>query len=187
MKPDALVRNRWMIAVRGGLAVAFGMAITLWPNMTLSAMVALFGLYAILDGAWTVAAGARVSMQRLEGWPVMLQGVAGVTLGAVALTWPSVPRHLVYLLAAWGVATGALEILAALSRPARGARFWLLVTGGLSSLFLATLIVLLPHAQLDVVARIVAAYAQVFGVVMLVTAIRFSGDRPAPRYAPAPR
>jgi uncharacterized membrane protein HdeD (DUF308 family) len=187
MNPDALVRNRWMIAVRGGLAVTFGMAITLWPNVTLSAMVALFGLYAILDGAWTVAAGARVSMRRLEAWPVMLQGAAGITLGAVALTWPTVPRHLVYVLAAWGLGTGILEILAALSMAVRGARFWLFVTGGLSSLFLATLIVLLPHAQLDVVARIVAAYAQVYGVVMLVAAIRFSADRPAPRYAPAPR
>jgi uncharacterized membrane protein HdeD (DUF308 family) len=187
MKRDALVRNRWMMAVRGGLAIAFGVAITLWPNVTLSVVVALFGLYAILDGAWTVAAGMRASTRRLEAWPVMLQGAAGVTLGAVALTWPSVPQHLVYVLAAWGVGTGAAEILAALAMRARGARFWLLVTGGLSSLFLATLILLLPHAQLDLVTRLVATYAQVFGVVMLVAAIQFSGHRAAPRYAPGPR
>jgi uncharacterized membrane protein HdeD (DUF308 family) len=183
MSADALVRNRWMIGVRGGLAIAFGVAITLWPNVTLSAVVTLFGLYAILDGAWAVAAGVRASTRRLVAWPVMLQGVAGVTLGAVALAWPSVPRHLVYVLAAWGVATGVFEILAALSGTAGGARFWLLVTGGLSSLFLATLILLLPHADIDIVARIVAAYAQVFGVVLLVAAIGFSGDRAAPRYA----
>ena len=187
MNADALVRNRWMIAVRGGLAVTFGMAITLWPNVTLSAVVALFGLYAILDGAWSVAAGVRASTRRLEAWPVMLQGAAGVTLGAVALTWPTLPRHLVYVLAAWGVGTGILEILAALSMATRGARFWLLVTGGLSSLFLATLILLLPHAEVDLVARIVAAYAQVFGVVMLVAASGFSGKRAAPRHVQSPR
>jgi uncharacterized membrane protein HdeD (DUF308 family) len=162
-------------------------AITLWPNVTLSAVVALFGLYAILDGAWSVAAGVRASTRRLEAWPVMLQGAAGVTLGAVALTWPTVPRHLVYVLAAWGVGTGILEILAALSMATRGARFWLLVTGGLSSLFLATLILLLPHAEVGLVKRIVAAYAQVFGVVMLVAAIGFSGKRAAPRYVQSPR
>jgi hypothetical protein len=80
-----------------------------------------------------------------------------------------------------------LELLAAVYLPHRGAGFWLLVTGGFSSLFLATLILLLPHADLDVVVRIIAAYAQVFGIVMLVAAMRFPRDGAAARRYAASR
>jgi uncharacterized membrane protein HdeD (DUF308 family) len=179
----ALVRNWWMMAIRGGLAIVFGLAIVLWPGVTLSAVVGLFGLYAILDGAWTVAAGVRASTRILDAWPVVLEGVVGVALGAVALAWPLVPRQFVYVLAAWGLGTGVLEILAALALPDRRAGFWLLVTGGLSSLFLASLILLLPHADVDLFVRLISAYAQVFGIVMLVAAIRFPRDQAPPRYA----
>jgi uncharacterized membrane protein HdeD (DUF308 family) len=87
------------------------------------------------------------------------------------------------VLAAWGLGTGVFELLAALYLSHRAAGFWLLLTGGLSSLFLATLILLLPHADIDLVVRIIAAYAQVFGIATLVAAMRFPRDREAGRYA----
>jgi uncharacterized membrane protein HdeD (DUF308 family) len=179
----ALVRNWWMMAVRGGLAIVFGLLIVLWPNVTLSVVVGLFAAYAILDGAWSIAAGVRASEHLFDAWPVVLEGFVSIALGALALVWPLVPRQFLYLLAAWGVGTGLFELLAALSLPHRSAGFWLLVTGGVSSVFLATVILLLPHADTDLVARVIATYAQLFGIVMLVAAIRFPRDRARHRCA----
>jgi uncharacterized membrane protein HdeD (DUF308 family) len=179
----ALVRNRWMMTVRGGLAVVFGLAIVLWPRATLSSVVGLFGLYAVLDGAWTIAAGVRVSGRSLGAWPVLLEGVVSVGLGALTLGWPLLPHQVVHVLAAWGLVTGGLEVLAAFTLPRRGASYWLLVTAGVSSLFLATLLLLVPHADVDLIARIIAAYAQVFGIVLIFAAIRFPRDFAATGYA----
>ena len=183
MNLAALVQNWWMMAIRGALAIVFGLTIVLWPGVTLPIVVVLFGLYAILDGAWTIAAGARASSWFLDAWPVILEGVVSIALGGLALAWPFVSRQFIYVLAGWGLATGVLELLAAIHLPRVGAGYWLLATGGLSSLFLAILILLLPHADADVVVRIIAAYAQVFGIVLLFAAIRFPRGEAAGRYA----
>ncbi len=60
MNLGSLVRTWWMMAIRGGLAIALGLAVLLWPGVTLSSVVLLFGVYAILDGAWAIGAGARL-------------------------------------------------------------------------------------------------------------------------------
>lgn len=182
MKLMALVHNWWMMAIRGGLAIAFGLAVMLWPNVTLSIIVVLFGVYAVLDGAWAVAAAARTSV--FDAWPVALEGCVSIALGGLALLWPFVSGEFVYVLAAWGILTGALELIAAAGLPRSRAGHWLLATGGFSSLFLALLIVLLPHADVDLVVRIISAYAQVFGVVLLLAALGFRrGDIATGAYA----
>jgi uncharacterized membrane protein HdeD (DUF308 family) len=191
MNLASLVRNWWMMAVRGVLAIAFGVSILVWPDVTLSTVVMLFGLYALLDGVWTIGAGARASTRVFDAWPVLLEGVVSVTLGLLALAWPWVPRRFVYVLAAWGLITGVLELVAALRLPREGAGHWLLGTAGVSSLFLAILILLLPYAVDDFVLRVIAVYAQVFGAVLLLAAIFFPrevspGGRTAGRYAPSP-
>ena len=176
---EALVRNWWMIVVRGGLAAAFGLSILLPRNVTLSHIVLLFGVYALMDGLWATAAGLRASRPRFAAWPVVLEGAVSVVLGLIALGRPFVSREFVYVLVGWGLFTGVLEIIGAARLPREAAGHWFLTTGGASSLFLALLVFSLPHASLDVVATIVGAYAIVFGIAVLLAAVRFHCQRPA--------
>ncbi|HEX2440833.1 MAG TPA: DUF308 domain-containing protein, partial [Methylomirabilota bacterium] len=74
MSLTALVQNWWMMAIRGVLAVSLGVALTVWPGLTLSNVVVFFGLYAIIDGAWSIAAGLRATRRVLDTWPVVLEG-----------------------------------------------------------------------------------------------------------------
>ena len=104
----------------------------------------------------------------------MLEGAVSVALGLLALLWPFVPRGVIYVLAGWGLITGVLELVAAVRLPREGAGHWLLGTAGLSSLFLAGLILLLPRADSDVVVRVIGTYAQVFGSVLLLAALGFA-------------
>jgi uncharacterized membrane protein HdeD (DUF308 family) len=170
---ETLAHNWWMMAVRGGLAIAFGLAVMLWPAVTLPVVVTLFGCYALADGAWTVAAASRASRRLFDAWPVLFEGVVSVGLGLLSLLWPFVPRQFVSVLAGWGIVTGVLELLAAAYLP-EGAGRWLLLTAGGSSLFLAFLLLLLPHADLARMVHVIAAYAVAFGVVLLLTALRFA-------------
>ena len=165
MNLTSLVRNWWMMAIRGVLAIAFGVSIVVWPSVTLSIVVLLFSVYAILDGAWTISAGTRTSTRAFDAWPLLPEGAVSVGLGLVALAWPFVPRQFVYVLAAWGLITGVLELVAAIRLPRSAAGHWLLGTAGVSSLFLAALALLLPHADDDFIMRVMAAYALVFGTV----------------------
>jgi uncharacterized membrane protein HdeD (DUF308 family) len=174
---DVLVRNRWMMAVRGALAIVLGTVLVAWPEIGLGQVVVLFGAYAIVDGAWTVAAGTRAARRYLEAWPVLFEGLVSVGLGIVALSWPFHAAPFVPLLALWGVGTGLLELVTAFLLVPGTAGRWLLATAGVTSLFLAVLVLLIPYATADLVVRIIAGYAFVFGVVGLLVAIRFPGHR----------
>jgi uncharacterized membrane protein HdeD (DUF308 family) len=158
--------NWWMIAARGMLAILFGLAILLRPALPLNLLVALFGVYALLDGAWAVASALWVSRMSFATWPVLLEGLVSLGVGWLALGWPLVPRDAVVAIAVWGLLTGVLELIAAAGLPRRGAGHWLLLTGGVFSLFLAVLILMLPHAVEPSVTWAVGVYALGFGAVL---------------------
>lgn len=83
MRATALAPKWWMMVTRGALALAFGGAISLWPNPTLPFVVVLFASYAMLDGAWAIAAAVSVSQRGrwLARWPVALGGQHGDRCG----------------------------------------------------------------------------------------------------------
>lgn len=187
MTSQSLARNWWMMAIRGFLAIAFGVTVYVWPDVTLSTIVVIFGVYAIADGAWAFAAGVFASERVIDTWPVWLEGVVSVALGLLALLHPFIPAPLVWELAVWGVITGALELIIAADVPrGRPARL-LLFTGAMSSGFLALLLVMLPHAGAPLVARVLSAYAQVFGVVVVLAATDFAREHRGIAAPPARR
>ncbi len=173
MQLATLVRNWWMMAVRGALAILFGLTLGLWHGLTLPTLVVLFAAYAVLDGLWAIGAATRAAGRSFDTWPVALEGVVSVVLGGIAMLWPFVSHEFLYVVAFWGFLTGALEILTAVAMPRETAGHWLFGTGGVSSVFLALLVLVMPRAGAAGVVRLIAIYAFVFGVLVSLAAIRF--------------
>jgi uncharacterized membrane protein HdeD (DUF308 family) len=170
---DPLVKNWWMMAGRGVLAVAFGSVIALWRMPVFDAVIISFGTYAIADGILAIASAFRAARPRTAGWPIALEGIISVVLGALAFAWSSPPRGAIGVLVAWGLLTGICGIVAAMRLPRELAAHWLVVAGGASSIFLALVVLALPHAGSDRVALALGAYAIVFGIVVLVASLAF--------------
>lgn len=172
MTIEALARNVWMIAIRGGLAILFGFAL-LMPGVSFGAAVVLFGVYAIVDGAWAMTSAFWAARPMIGSLAVIAEGFVSVMLGLVALTWPMVPRDVIYLVAGWGVLTGILEIAAAAAIQREQVASWLLGTAGVTSLFLAVLVQMLTGADVARAVYVIAGYAIVFGVVIILAAQSF--------------
>lgn len=168
-----LARNWWMMAGRGILAVLFGVAIALWRIPVFTAVIVSFGTYAIADGILAIASVLRAARPRMTGWPIALEGIVSIVLGGLVFVWPLFPQRVIGVLIAWGVLTGICEIVAAVKFPRELAAHWLVATGGASSIFLALVVLALPHAGSDRVALALAAYAIIFGIVMLLASLRF--------------
>jgi uncharacterized membrane protein HdeD (DUF308 family) len=169
----------WMLAVRGGLGILLGLVVLLSPRVGVGELVVLFGSYAFLDGIWAMCWAAQASRRPLEGWPVVLEGALSVAVGILALGFPFEAAAFVHMIAPWGVVTGMLEILAALRIPQRVTGHWALAAAGAWSIFLAVLILRLPHAVTDSLVNVVGVYALTFGVLVATAAIliRYGGPR----------
>jgi uncharacterized membrane protein HdeD (DUF308 family) len=134
---NELVRRWWIVALRGGVSVAFGIAAFLAPDRTMSLLLSLFGLFALADGVFTMGAGLAVSWLSL-----FLEGFVGISVGLLTLFFPAVTQlWLVPLIAVYAIVTGGLELAGAvrLRTDARGSMVqgdWLLgLSGAVSVVF----------------------------------------------------
>jgi uncharacterized membrane protein HdeD (DUF308 family) len=166
---EQLMSNyRTMFLFRGIAAVLFGIIALVWPKMTLSALVFVFGVFAVISGVTAIAAALRNT--EFPGWGFLLfEGILGILAGAIALAWPGITAlAFLYLLAFWAILTGILELVAPLSYPMSGGRATLSVLAGLISIIFGVLIAAQPSSGLLAVVWLIGVYAIVFGVMYIV-------------------
>jgi uncharacterized membrane protein HdeD (DUF308 family) len=169
-----LSRYWWTLAIRGALAVLFGLAALIWPDITLRVLVWLFGFYAVVDGLLALAAlligGRPVGGRR--GW-LIFEAVTGIAAGIFTFIWPGITALvLLYLIAAWAVVTGLVEIAAAviLRRELRGE--WLLALAGILSVVFGVFPAVRPGEGAIAIVSVIGVFAIVFGVALLVLGFR---------------
>lgn len=177
-----LSQNWWMLALRGAIALLFGILAIIWPGVTLAILVALFGAYVLVDGVFTIGMAVRHRDQR-NWWILLLEGIAGVGVGFLTFFWPAITALvLVYLIAIWAGVTGVFEILAAIHLRKEISNEWLLGLSGVASVLLSLVLLFLPGPGVLVIVWTIAAYAMVFGLLLLVLSYqlrKWQHDTPA--------
>jgi uncharacterized membrane protein HdeD (DUF308 family) len=168
-----LMRNWWVLALRGQLAVLFGLAAFVWPATTLTALVLLFGAYAMVDGLFAVVTAVTERTAYKQWWLWLLQGLAGIAVGVLTFVWPGITAlACLYLVAARAIVIGLLEILLALRLRKEMEREWLLVLGGMASLLYGLALAIWPGAGALALLWLIAAFAVAFGVLLTIFAFR---------------
>ena len=168
-----LTRYWWAVVLRGVAAVLFGLMALIWPGITVIVLVALFGAYALVDGIiglGTAVFGGRERGRR--GW-LVVEGIAGVLAGIFTFAWPGITAlALLWLIAAWAIVTGVLEIVAAvrLRREIQGE--WLLALSGVLSVLFGILLAVWPAAGVLSIVFLIGIYAIVFGVALVGLGLR---------------
>jgi uncharacterized membrane protein HdeD (DUF308 family) len=169
-----LGRNWWLLAVRGVLAIAFGILAFLMPGITLAVLVALVGAYLLVDGAAMLVALVRGDPEaRRSAWSVGIMGVLGIVAGIGTFLLPDITAlTLLYLTAAWAIVMGVFQVIGAISlrREIEG-EFWLAL-GGVISILFGALLVINPGAGLLSLAWLVGLWAIMFGIANFVLAWR---------------
>jgi uncharacterized membrane protein HdeD (DUF308 family) len=163
-----------MLALRGLAAIVFGVLAFVWPDITLFALVLLFGAYMLVDGIFAIVAAVRAAGREARWWLLLIEGVLGVLAGLVAAFWPGLTAlALLYFIAAWAIVSGILEVIGAIRLRQEIEGEWALgLSGALSVLFGILLVVIPAPAGLLSLVWLIGAYALVFGVLLLVLAYR---------------
>jgi uncharacterized membrane protein HdeD (DUF308 family) len=127
----------------------------------------------MVDGVFNIVAAVR-GAARHERWvPFLFQGILGVAIGVITVIWPGLTAlALLYWIAFWAILTGFLAVFAAirLRREMRGE--WLLALAGVLSIAFGVLLVVAPGAGALAVLAWIAAYALLFGIVLIALGLR---------------
>jgi uncharacterized membrane protein HdeD (DUF308 family) len=163
-----VVANWWMILLRGLAAIAFGIVCFALPAISLLALVFVWGAYALVDGIGAIIWGVRA-----HWWSMALVGAVSVAAGLVAFFWPGITAlALLYLIAAWAVVRGVVEIAAAIHLRRRIENEWALALGGVLSIVFGALIAMFPGAGVLSVIWVLGLFSIAFGVAAMVLALR---------------
>jgi uncharacterized membrane protein HdeD (DUF308 family) len=171
---DTLTRYWWAVAVRGVVAVLFGIAALVWPDATILVLVLLFGAYSLVDGVFGLASAAmgdRSAMGR-RGW-LVVESIAGILIGVVTFAWPAATTLvLLWLIAAWAVLTGVFEVVAAvrLRREIQGE--WVLALSGVLSVLFGIVLVVWPATGALALITLIGAFAIVYGLALVMLSLR---------------
>jgi uncharacterized membrane protein HdeD (DUF308 family) len=172
----------WAFVIRGAAAVIFGILAFVWPEITLAVLVLLWGAFALVDGIFSIVGAVRGGSN--PRWLLLVQGIAGVAAGVLTFIWPGLTALvLLYIIAAWALITGVLEVVAAVRLRRAIENEWLMALSGVLSVVFGLLLILDPAAGALAVVWLIGAYAVLFGVLMLVLGVRLRGLRDEPRRA----
>jgi uncharacterized membrane protein HdeD (DUF308 family) len=104
---------------------------------------------------------------------LLLQGLAGVAIGVLAFIWPQITAlALVFLIAARALVVGLLEIVLAIWLREEIRMEWLLVLSGIVSLVFGLALAIAPGAGALALLWLIAAFAILIGVLLIVLAVR---------------
>lgn len=101
----------WFLLLEGVVSVAAGFIAFLYPAITILVFVILFGAWAIITGAFEIAAAIRLR-KYIEGeWLLVLSGIFSVIVGAIFLFLPEIGAlTIAIIVGAYAVIFGILLI-----------------------------------------------------------------------------
>ncbi len=167
-----LHQSRWLIALRGIIAIVFGVLALLWPGLTALTLVLWLGIYLLIDGVLAIITGIRHRADNDRWWVLLLEGIVGIVAAIYIFLFPQ-PATLAVLLviAAWAIVTGVLEIVFAIRMRREIHNEWMIALTGVVSILFGIIILLNPAAGLMGIVWAIGAYAILFGILMLILAI----------------
>jgi uncharacterized membrane protein HdeD (DUF308 family) len=166
------------LALRGLVAVLFGLAALFWPGLILAVLILLFGAYALVDGVLAVIAAFRSSRRSTRRRLLLIEGVIGILFGILALLWPGLTAlALLYIIAFWAILTGIARILMAIMLRREIENEWSMAVSGVLSVILGIVLTLLPGAGLLAYTWLIGLFALALGIMLIIYAFRVRGQR----------
>ena len=171
-----LAQSWWALALRGLVAILFGLAALFWPSLILAVLIVLFGAYALIDGVLAVIAAFRSSGRGMRRPLLLIEGAIGILFGLLALFWPDLTAlTLLYIIAFWVILSGIARIVMAIMLRQEIENEWSIALSGVLSVILGIVLILLPGAGLLAYTWLIGLLALALGIVLIYYAFRVRG------------
>jgi uncharacterized membrane protein HdeD (DUF308 family) len=163
-----------MWIVRGIASLLFGVLTIARPGASIAAIVFVYGVYALADGALILGFAFRHEGRKT---PYIVRGLLSIAAGLVAFVFPGLTAVSFYvLIGAWAITVGAAELtIATAIRKDFGASLGGLFLAGALSLACGVALLALPMAGVIALVGLIATYAMINGVALIGVGVRIHG------------
>lgn len=162
-----LTRNWGAFVARGIVAILFGLTGFFMPGITLAALIVLFGVYVFLDGFFAIIAAVR-GQSGETWWALVLRGILGIAAAAVTFFYPGITAlALVFIIAAWAITGGIVEIVTAIRLRKQVEGEWLLGLVGALTILFGVLLAVNPGAGALALLWMICGYAIIVGCLLI--------------------
>lgn len=167
-------RNWGWVVARGVLAIIFGLFALFMPQIGWIVLMSLFAAYAFVDGISSIVAALSRETRADRPWGLLLfEGILGIAVAVLWVVWPArMSLAFLYVLGAWAVVTGILEIGSAIRLRKIIQHEWLLALTGVLSIVFGVIVFRQPQAGALALVWVIGAYAIVFGAMMIGLGVR---------------
>jgi uncharacterized membrane protein HdeD (DUF308 family) len=164
-------KMRWALGLNGLISIAFAVAIVVWPDISLKALVILFGAYALASGVVGLVAALSGAVPGERGW-LIFSSLLGIAVGVLVFLYTDMSAlALLYVIGAYAIALGIITIVGAFYLPIDGGDTALMILTGLVAIAFGIVMFAKPGDGALVLLALIAAFALVIGVSELVVAI----------------
>jgi uncharacterized membrane protein HdeD (DUF308 family) len=166
-----LTKVRWALGLNGAVSIALGIAIIVWPGVSLYSLVIVFGAYALARGVIGLGAAFSGAIDSGRGW-LVVSSLAGIAVGVMVFLWTGMSAlALLYVIASYAIVLGILAIGGAFWLPFDGGDSVLLALTGFVSILFGAVMFAKPGAGALALLALIAAYALISGIAELTVAI----------------
>ena len=159
----------WLVLLQGILALILGIALLVWPGVTLLLLVTFIGVYWLGTGILTIISAFTDHSRR--GWK-LISGILSILAGLVVLFYPFysailLPALLIIFIGLWGLVIGFIMLFQAF----RGAG-WGVGVLGLLSIIIGLLVLANPLVSAALLILLIAVLAIIGGIAAIFMAFR---------------
>ncbi len=167
----AISQNRWVLAIKGFIAVAFGIVALLLPLETIITLTQVFGAFILLSGFFVIALLIRNRKKAVRYWHwFAIDAVFDIILGSLILSYPETTLLIfTFFIAMWFLFVGALQIIFSIGLYDSFRWWWLPLFNGMVTIILGLLIIFNPFEGVTAFTYLVSFAAIFYGLIHLIT------------------
>jgi uncharacterized membrane protein HdeD (DUF308 family) len=166
-----VTKARWALGINGSLAVAVGVLIIAWPNISLYSLVIVFGALSLARGIIGLGMAIGSPVREGRGW-LVLSSLASIVVGVVVFFWTDMSAlALLYVIGAYAITLGVFTVWGAFRAPLDREDSIVLGLTGVVSILFGIVMFAEPGAGALVLLALISAYLLVIGVAELTVAI----------------
>lgn len=168
--------RRWLLmALKGILAIIFGIITLFYPEITISILASIFGVFAISGGIIVIISALRNRKFNQFWTHWFLEGIVDIIIGLIVVLNPQISVAVFLgLIALWAILNGIILLFSYFRFKKLITRRRVILFSSIISIFFGLTVLFNPMVSTFVLSYLIGSYILIYGIFSVLTAIKLT-------------